>query len=755
MLLSVKFMQKLLQYQSFLILILVEGIFLEHFSYAQNNSTIPLFIDDFTFEGFSENKEETERLGRVFAAELQSLLQGNTLITAYTRTNLQDQMKKEEEKALLGCTDNSCLKQIIENFGISDQIQGTIRKLSKNAKKKKNIKETYQIYVSYIVDDDVISSVSETFQISSKNPDVFASLLVAELKKKKLEEKLFSEKLITHLKIRVDELNLRNTSAKKSSFHFLYTGKEIQNQQVDEKGYLVITSKPSGAAIMINGKMKGSTTFQQELMVGRYIIILEKPFYLPYKVEKVLSQNGVTLDVELVPNYGSVQIETAPNNADVFLDNEYIGHSPLDIKYKSVGDYQLRIYKEHYLPITESIKIENQKTTIIRRELSENFGSISLQLSEEIKNNPYGYLLYLNNKPLKGKEDLNILDVGMYILRIESPGYLTSEQEVTITAKRKTNVEAVLKPDYRLVKVEAFTTVENELQPLFVPIYVDGKETFLMTPAKVQVLSRPTKISVRDANGKAKTETVDPSKSKELPMVVFELSRFLYQAYARLELNYDNDLQVSLDKKPFEQNFIELSAGKHELAFSKNDFTVGVYDFQLRPLVNTILNLESRKLSPDEIHDNQVFHRWYKITSTLASVLSFSAAGYFFLEENKKADAQNKNLALMSGWLPETAEYQQYHSETETLKKQTNILHSFAIGLSITGVVSLGWSLYEWIFHTDGSEKRNKMLRKDIRLSHDGALINEEDAPIFEIPEKYNETRKEKMERELEDMTKE
>ncbi len=61
-------------------------------------------------------------LAEVFASGVQSAFFEAGVREVFTLVNLEQQLQKEKRKEILGCSGNSCVNQIIENFGLSESI---------------------------------------------------------------------------------------------------------------------------------------------------------------------------------------------------------------------------------------------------------------------------------------------------------------------------------------------------------------------------------------------------------------------------------------------------------------------------------------------------------------------------------------------------------------------------------------------------------------------------------------------------------
>ncbi len=163
--------------------------------FAQEDESIPMFIQNFEFKGFEGWPIET--YGEILAAEAQNGLHHFPIFQVSTYTNLKDQLKKEQQKELLSCDEANCTQQIIENFGFSDSVFGRITNLTKQPnpdwdEQKKtdflaNQKKSYQIYLTYAHGDTIAHSktkiVSKEFDVE-ECADTIRELIVAMFKEK-------------------------------------------------------------------------------------------------------------------------------------------------------------------------------------------------------------------------------------------------------------------------------------------------------------------------------------------------------------------------------------------------------------------------------------------------------------------------------------------------------------------------------------------------------------------------------------------
>ena len=84
-----------------------------------------IYVNNAELKGFGKDAFDGtphEDLAEVFGAGVQSAFFEAGVREVFTLVNLEQQLQKEKRKEILGCSGNSCVNQIIENFGLSESI---------------------------------------------------------------------------------------------------------------------------------------------------------------------------------------------------------------------------------------------------------------------------------------------------------------------------------------------------------------------------------------------------------------------------------------------------------------------------------------------------------------------------------------------------------------------------------------------------------------------------------------------------------
>ena len=111
---------------------------------------------------------------------------------------------------------------------------------------------------------------------------------------------------------------------------------EVTMVQAD--GRVELVTDPSGAAVSVNGEFQGSTPLTLRLRPGRsHAIAMSKPGYETVTQDlSVAADSGRRLEISLVGQYGAIEIVSDPPAAEVLVDGEPGGVTPVQLDLLAV-----------------------------------------------------------------------------------------------------------------------------------------------------------------------------------------------------------------------------------------------------------------------------------------------------------------------------------------------------------------------------------------------------------------------------------
>ena len=124
-------------------------------------------------------------------------------------------------------------------------------------------------------------------------------------------------------------------------------------------------SRPLGATVTVDGEIIGETPVTHQLTNGRHEVVFSKPRYANKTIE-VVSRYGqgqeVHADLELA--YSDVRIVTRPAGADVVLDGESQGKSPVTDLKLAYGKIKVQASRDMYEGATKSFVVDGPTSRV-------------------------------------------------------------------------------------------------------------------------------------------------------------------------------------------------------------------------------------------------------------------------------------------------------------------------------------------------------------------------------------------------------
>jgi hypothetical protein len=294
----------------------------------------------------------------------------------------------------------------------------------------------------------------------------------------------------------------------------------------EEKAQLSVSTSPSGASLIIDGINKGRTPTAGILVApGNHQIVVEKEGYS--RAERKISVGPkekknlvVTLQKPRV-DPTELRITTNPDKADVFVDDDRKGTTPLTLKNITPGEHSLTISKDGYEKRSEKFNIASGEKKSVEYPLTQI--PIQVKATLSVNTSPSGAQLILDGTRV-GNTPASIENIapGTHSLTISKVGYENRNEQLSIASGEKKTVEY---PLTQMVKETA--TLYVNTSPLGAYLSVDGVQSG-RTPVQLRKLSTGDHVlSVVMPGYESKEEIVSLSKGekKVIRIILVEAAR--------------------------------------------------------------------------------------------------------------------------------------------------------------------------------------------------------------------------------------
>ncbi|MCX8094702.1 MAG: PEGA domain-containing protein [Caldisericia bacterium] len=193
-------------------------------------------------------------------------------------------------------------------------------------------------------------------------------------------------------------------------------------------------------------------------------------------------------------NKGTLTIDSYPKEAEVYLNGENIGNTPISIKI-NVGKYSIEVKKEGYKDYKKEVEIKKGRETIVIANLERKVGGIS------VKTEPDGATVYVDGKNY-GLTPLEIYDLetGKHEVLITKEGYKSIIKVVEVK-------EEIIEISEILIKGVSKAYINSN--PRGATVIIDGKEIG-KTPLEIKEISLGRHFITLKALGyEEMTKTID------------------------------------------------------------------------------------------------------------------------------------------------------------------------------------------------------------------------------------------------------
>ena len=262
---------------------------------------------------------------------------------------------------------------------------------------------------------------------------------------------------------------------------------------------------PERARVYINNRYVGVAPMQDlALKPGAHSIELQRYRYQPLRSQLQVEGGEVRqqFSFTLSPDWSLVSLDSRPSNAQVWLNDQRYGDTPLALELDA-GVHRLAIVHADYAAhISDFVVLPDQPLDL---------GVIELERDASylvIRSQPDAASVYIDGRP-RGTTPLTIRATpnADYSLRFDKPGYRRLSRHVSVSAGERKSVAVVLKP--------ILSSVHLDITPKTAQVTVDGKPQAKGSQTLSLTATSHT-IEVKESGYQTYTFTLTPSADRPI-----------------------------------------------------------------------------------------------------------------------------------------------------------------------------------------------------------------------------------------------
>ncbi|MDG2046143.1 MAG: PEGA domain-containing protein [Halioglobus sp.] len=202
---------------------------------------------------------------------------------------------------------------------------------------------------------------------------------------------------------------------------------QLQLQLAPAWADVTMKSLPSGATILLDGEVAGQTPATVEILQGEHQLLLQLQGYADWqKTLQINASENLDLgEVTLQPAAGELTLSSVPSSANVTLDGEFQGQTPLTLILIPDRAHRLAVFKPGYKRYDRSVQLpaagSDTQTVTLQAELGEVRFSIS----------PANATVRINGQRSRNSNQTVSLPAVEHAVEISLDGYATVRRSVT------------------------------------------------------------------------------------------------------------------------------------------------------------------------------------------------------------------------------------------------------------------------------------------------------------------------------------
>lgn len=296
---------------------------------------------------------------------------------------------------------------------------------------------------------------------------------------------------------------------------------------------------------------------QQQLAPGNYQIVIDNPYFTPQQHTLSLERGlPYELNAQLEAVEGEIHIDSKPQGAQVFVQDQLQGKTPLTLP-ASGGAYGIRLEYSGYQVLEDKIEVTHSKPEPQRQ-----YQLLPEQGRLVITTEPTGGLLLLNGSEQQTME-INVDAGRKHSLSYQKAGYYAASKSVNLKPGENRPLHFTLKAEIGKLQLQS-----NRPATVIANGKVIGK-----TPMTYQAQALPLTLKFTAKGYRTVTKTVIPKGNKTKVVKVQMLTEFEFKRQQGLPLFVDG-LGIKMAK--FRATPLTMGSPPNEKGRSRNEHQIKV-----------------------------------------------------------------------------------------------------------------------------------------------------------------------------------
>ncbi len=289
----------------------------------------------------------------------------------------------------------------------------------------------------------------------------------------------------------------------------LSTGKVVSHVEHDlGVNYLTLTIEPANAEVYINGNMidvdsEGVATASLPYGTHQYEVSAKM-----YKREvgniTISSEASTEKVIKLQPDYSILNINSNPQGATVYIDDEKAGTTPVTTKPISAGEHSLQFRMSMYKTKTVTHNVQSGGgTQTITETLQPNFSTVTITAPNQSE-------IYINNEKKGVGSWSGKLNAGDYIVEARKESHHSTKTAINV--KVGENINKTLE-----APIPRYGVLDLQTSPAKASVMIDGKEMGVTPQIIKNILIGKRSITLKKEGYETLTKNVTIEEGKVQP----------------------------------------------------------------------------------------------------------------------------------------------------------------------------------------------------------------------------------------------